>query len=50
MSSFHANLNRRRDELGLSVEAVVEELARRGHTFAYSTVAGWFNEFQSTRS
>lgn len=33
----------------MSVEDVVAELGRRGHVFAYSTVAGWFNENRGKR-
>lgn len=49
MSSFHANLTRRRDERKLTVENVTDELNRRGFSVAYSTVAGWFNGSRGTR-
>lgn len=49
MSSFSHNLNTQRDRLQLTVEAVVSEMAKRGHNLAYSTVAGWFNGQRGAR-
>lgn len=49
MSTFHGNLTKRRDDLGMTVDDVVAELGRRGFVLAYSTVAGWFNENRGKR-
>lgn len=49
MSQFASNLTSRRDSLGLTVDHVVAELNRRGHSLAYSTVAGWFNGSRGKR-
>ncbi|WP_426287493.1 hypothetical protein [Luteibacter sp. E-22] len=49
MSKLSDNLNVRRDQLGLRVEDVVAELAKRGIDRAFSTVAGWFNGSRGTR-
>lgn len=49
MSKLSANLTKRREHLGMSVEDVVEELGRRGVLAAYSTVAGWFNGSRGAR-
>ena len=49
MSKVSDNLNARRDKLGLRVDDVVAELARRGIDRAYSTVAGWFNGSRGSR-
>lgn len=43
MSQFTDNLTARREQLGLTVPQVHQELNRRGVDVAFSTVAGWFN-------
>lgn len=43
MSQFIANLNARRESLGMEVKEVHAELNRRGIDVAYQTVAAWFN-------
>src|SRR5690606_40314547 len=40
---FTDNLSARREQLGLTVPQVHQELNRRGIDVAFSTVAGWFN-------
>ncbi|WP_313160548.1 hypothetical protein [Stenotrophomonas sp.] len=49
MSQFIANLNARRESLGMDVKEVAAELNRRGFDSAYPTVAGWFNGNRGTR-
>lgn len=49
MTSFQSNLNKRRDELDMSVEDVMAELNSRGFSVKYSTVAGWFNGTKGSR-
>lgn len=49
VSQFAYNLNKRRDELGLEVKDVAEELQRRGIKVVYSTVASWFNGTRGKR-
>ena len=43
MTSFQSNLTKRRDELGMTVDAVVSAMNAKGFPVAYQTVAGWFN-------
>lgn len=49
MSALSDNLTAQREKLGLTVPRVHEELNRRGHAVAFSTVAGWFNGSRGVR-
>ena len=50
MSKLSDNLTARREQLGLTVPQVHEELNRRGVPVAFSTVAGWFNGNRGVRN
>jgi len=49
MSVFSQNITARRKQLGLTIEAITEELNRRGVDVAQPTVAGWFNASRGKR-
>lgn len=49
MSQFSNNITARREQLGLTVPQVHQEMNRRGFPVAFSTVAGWFNGSRGER-